>query len=158
MTSILLLFIGLLLIFLEFYLPGGLMAVLGGGFILGSILVFASHSNSILAISLFILGVIAAIALLIQATLKKIVKTKPEYSIYLNKDQEGYQASEFDKSAIGKSGVVLTDLKPGGYIVIDGQQHQAISIEGYIPRGESVIVISGQEESLMVKLKKESHS
>lgn len=64
---------------------------------------------------------------------------------------EGYVASKFDAAAIGKHGTVLTDLRPGGYILVDGEKHQAISIEGYIFRGSEVEVIGGQEESLMVK-------
>ncbi|WP_052236405.1 NfeD family protein [Candidatus Protochlamydia amoebophila] len=77
--------------------------------------------------------------------------TRQEYSIYLKKDQKGFQASEYDRNAIGKLGMVLTDLKPGGYILIEGKQHQAISLTGYISKGEEVIVVSGQEESLIVK-------
>ena len=59
--------------------------------------------------------------------------------------------SKFEKHAIGKIGIVLTDLKPGGFILIEGKQHQAISQSGYITKGEEVIVVSGQEESLLVK-------
>jgi membrane-bound ClpP family serine protease len=154
MISFILLAIGLLLIMLEFYLPGAVMGILGGLFVLGSILVFASEANSLLAIVIFIVCVAISIGLLIKFTLKRIVSDKSGYSIYSDNDQEGFQASSFDASAIGKTGTVLSDLKPGGYILIDGQQHQAISITGYIPKGEEVIVLSGQEESLIVKSKK----
>ncbi|CUI16515.1 putative membrane-bound serine protease [Candidatus Protochlamydia naegleriophila] len=152
MTPFLLLFIGLLLILIEFYIPGAVMGVLGSIFVLVSILLFASQTNSLLAIVFFVLGTILCVGLLIRFALWRIVRAKPEYSIYLNEDQEGYQASSFDQEAIGKIGVVLSDLKPGGYILIDGKQHQAISLTGYIPKGEHVEVVSGQEESLIVKI------
>ncbi len=152
MTPFLLLFIGLLLILIEFYIPGAVMGVLGSIFVLVSILLFASQTNSLLAIVFFVLGTLVCVGLLIRFALWRIVRAKPEYSIYLNKDQEGYQASSFDREAIGKTGVVLSDLKPGGYILIDGKQHQAISLTGYISKGEHVVVVSGQEESLIVKI------
>jgi len=45
----------------------------------------------------------------------------------------------------------LTDLKPGGYILVEGKQHQALSNTGYIVKGKEVKIIGGQEESLIVK-------
>ena len=150
MTAFLLLLLGLLLILFEFYLPGSVMAILGGIAILSAIILFA-QTHSALAVFLFVVVAILSVAGLIRFALWRIVKAKPESSIYLNKDQEGYIASSYDREAIGKKGVVMSDLKPGGYILIDGKQHQAISISGYISKGETVDVVSGQEESLIVK-------
>jgi membrane-bound serine protease (ClpP class) len=150
MISFLLLILGLLLILFEFYLPGAVMGILGGLAILFSIISFA-QTHTLLAVFLFILLAVVSVGLLIRFALWRIVHAKPENSIYLSSDQEGYQASSFDSTAIGKTGIVLSDLKPGGYILIDGKQHQAISITGYIPKDASVIVVSGQEESLIVK-------
>lgn len=156
MIPFVLLVLGLLLILLEFYVPGAVMGVMGGIAILASILLFA-QTHSLGAVILFILAAIVCIVFLIRFALWRIVKAKPGQSIYLHEDQEGYVASSYDASAIGKAGTVLSDLKPGGYILVDGKQHQAISIAGYIPRGEKVVVISGQEESLIVKsIKKEA--
>lgn len=150
MIPYLLLLLGLLLILIEFYLPGAVMGILGGIAIFFSIMLFA-QTHSFIAVVLFTVLSLVFVGAIIRFALWRIVKAKPEHSIYLHKDQEGYQASEYDASAIGKTGIVLSDLKPGGYIVIDGVQHQAISITGYIPKGETVIVVSGQEESLIVK-------
>lgn len=151
MISFLLLFIGLLLILIEFYIPGAIMGIIGGLFVAASIVLFASESNSALAIFLFIALAATSLVLLVKFALWRIVHAKPGSSIYLNKDQEGFQASSFDQDAIGKEGIVLSDLKPGGYIMIGGKQHQAISLTGYISKGEKVKVVSGQEESLIVK-------
>ncbi len=161
MISFLLVILGLLLILVEFYLPGGVIGVLGGISILSAIILFASETSSIMALLLFIIGIAVAIGFMIRFAIWRIKHTKPQFSIYSNDDQEGYFASSFDKSAIGKIGVVSADLKPGGYIVVDGKQHPAISLGGYIARGEHILVVGGQEQSLMVKLtimKKESSS
>lgn len=150
MIAISLLLIGLFLILAEFYLPGGILAFLAGLSILTAFVIVA-REYSLVETLVFILSSFLAIYGVIRFAIWKIVHAKPDNSIYLKGDQEGYKASGFDSRAIGKIGIVLSDLKPGGYILVDGEQHQAISISGYIPKGDKVIVLSGQEESLMVK-------
>ena len=143
--------LGLLLILLEFYLPGAVMGVIGGILVLTSIILFAMESPSIFWTLLYIVGVGVALGALIKFALWKIPRTKQSRSIYLKGDQEGYQASSYDTTMIGKTGVVVTDLKPGGHIMIEGKRLQAISQGGYVSKGEEVLVVGGQEESLIVK-------
>ena len=143
--------LGLILIYLEFYLPGAIMGVTGGAMVFASLIFFVRQNNSALAIAAFTLAVISSVSVLIRLALWRIRHAKPEYSIYSNAAQTGFSASSFDKNAIGKPGIVLSDLKPGGFILIEGKQHQALSQSGYIVKGEEVLVVSGQEESLIVK-------
>jgi membrane-bound ClpP family serine protease len=150
MIPFFLLILGLLLILFEFYVPGAVLGILGGISIFAAIILFISQTSSILAIIGFILGTAIAVGLLIRFALWRIVNAKPQNSIYSNANQEGYQACDYDKTAIGKTGIVSTDLKPGGYIFVDGHQYPAISTSGYIAKGGSVTVIGGQEQSLMV--------
>ena len=147
--------LGLVLIYLEFYLPGAVMGVAGGILVFMSVIIFASNSKSPLATTAFFLAVVSSVVMLIRFVLWNIRSAKPDYSIYSNKDQEGYVASGYDKSVIGKKGIVLSDLKPGGYILIEGKQHQAISQSGYLIKGSEVEVIAGEGESLIVKSIKE---
>ena len=146
--------VGLLLIFLEFYLPGAILGILGGVFLLFAIYQFVLLGAGSLATLAFITGVISSVALLIKFTLWKIRTSKSGFSIYSNADQKGYVASHYDKHAIGKTGVVSSDLKPGGYVMIEGKQHQALSQSGYVTKGTEVLVIGGQEESLIVTTRK----
>jgi membrane-bound ClpP family serine protease len=157
MIPIVFLLIGLLLIYIEFYLPGGIIAIIGGTFILFSLVAFVAESNSPFYVILYLLFTVACIWGVIKLALWRIVHAKPDYSIYSNQDQTGYQASEYDHNAIGKQGVVTTDLKPGGYIVIEGKTHAAISLSGYLSKGTHVSVVSGEGESLYVQklMKKE---
>lgn len=157
-TPIILYFLGLLLILIEFYLPGAIMGTLGGIALLASIFLLA-QTQAWWIVLLFTSVVIISVILLVRFALWRIVHAKPGQSIYLREDQEGYQASSFDEATIGKVGLVMSDLKPGGYIIIDGKQHQAISLTGYVVKDEKVIVVRGQEESLIVKsITKENES
>ncbi len=156
MIPYILVLIGLLLIYVEFFLPGIVIGTIGGLMVAAGILTFASLSHSALAIILFTLVSLGLAAALIRFALWSIPRTKPERSIYSDSAQNGYYASSYDKSAIGKRGQVVSDLKPGGHIQVLGKVHQAISVSGYLPKGEEVEVISGEGESLVVKqVKKE---
>lgn len=154
MSAYILLAIGLILIFIEFYLPGAVIGIAGGLFVLASIIIFATQTQSAIAVAAYICATILCLVYLIKFALWRIRSTKPDKSIYSDHSQNGYVASKFDKTAIGKKGVVLSDLKPGGYIIVEGKQHQAISISGYIVKGTEVEIIGGEEESLIVKLTK----
>lgn len=148
-----LLLIGLALIFIEFYVPGGLIGAIGGVLVFAAVIVFGMESKSLLPALLFLFISLLLVGLTIKAALYAIPKQR---SIYLQSDQTGYVASSFDKTAIGKTGKVSSDLKPGGHIIVEGKMHQALSVSGYIPKGESVEVIRGEGESLVVKqIKKE---
>jgi membrane-bound ClpP family serine protease len=149
MNPFLLLLIGLILIFLEFFLPGAILGTLGTLAVISSIAIYASLSTSILATLLFILGAIAAVTVLFRFALWRIQNNQE--GLYARDDQEGYIASTFDKEAIGKIAEVYTDLKPGGYILIEGKKHQAQSMDGYVPKGRKVKVIDGTAESLIVE-------
>jgi membrane-bound ClpP family serine protease len=144
--------LGLLFVLMEFYMPGIILGTIGGILLITSVILFIEQSSSPVAIILFMGAVGISLGFLIKYTIREIPKSKKGFNIYLNKDQAGYYASSFDATAIGKTGVVISDLKPAGYIVVDGKRHQAISISGrYLPQGTHVIVIRGQEESLIVK-------
>lgn len=159
MNPYLFLILGWLLVLLEFYLPGAIMGTVGGVLIVTSIFLFAMQSSSFLAMLLFFVISLLGVVAVIWFALWQIKSTKNKNTIYSSKDQTGYVASSFDATAIGKTGVAITDLKPGGYILIEGKKYQAISVSGYITKGTEVTVISGQEESLIVKQsKKESSS
>lgn len=157
MTPLFLLIVGLLLIFIEFYLPGAVMGIAGGLMVFISLVLFAMESQSAWATAAYVIGVFVALGYLIKFALWRIRTAKPDRSIYSNSSQEGYQASSFDSAMIGKTGIVVTDLKPGGHILIDGHRLQAISQSGYLTKGTEVLVVGGQEESLIVKyVKKET--
>jgi membrane-bound ClpP family serine protease len=150
MTTFIFLVLGLLFVLLEFFIPGAVMGIIGGVLLLTSIVTFAQLTQSFPLTLMYLLSLGLLLYGMISYTLKKIPKAKTGFSIYLHRDQEGYQASKFDAQAIKKKGIVISDLKPGGYILVDGKKQQAISQSGYISEGKEVIVIGGEAESLIV--------
>lgn len=159
MIPFLFLILGLLSILIEFFLPGVVMGVIGSILVITSVVLFAMKATSPWWVFLYVVGVSIIIGYLIKFALWRIRTAKPNRSIYLESDQTGFQASSFDSSLIGKSGIVVTDLKPGGHILVEGKRLQALSQSGYLTKGTEVIILGGQEESLIVKqIKKDSSS
>ncbi|MBA3238612.1 MAG: serine protease [Parachlamydiaceae bacterium] len=151
MTAFILLLIGFALIFLEFFLPGAVMGIIGGILVIASIAAFAAESTSVISIIVYVTAVFVGLVIIANLAIKRMQKTAPKQTICSDANQDGYVASSFDSKAIGKRGVVLSDLKPGGYILVEGEKFQALSVSGYMSKGAEVEVIAGQEESLIVK-------
>jgi membrane-bound serine protease (ClpP class) len=145
--------VALLLIYFEFFLPGGFMAIAGGVLLVASMILFAMKSPGFLGISIYFVLMIALLVLVCKLALWRIKSAHPDRSVYLSKDQEGYVASSFDKSLIGKTGRCLSDLKPSGHVSVDGNQYQALSESGYISKDTEVVVIGGKGAHLIVNLK-----
>jgi membrane-bound ClpP family serine protease len=142
--------IGLFLIYLEFYLPGAVMGTAGVLLLIASLFLFIMEYQSPVLITFYSLFIVGAVAAVVKYALWSIPRGKSS-GIYSKNDQTGFTASTFDVKLIGKTGVVVSDLKPGGYIAIEGVQAQAISESGYISQGSEVIVLRGEGDSLIVK-------
>lgn len=147
-TALIFLGVGLLLIFLEFFLPGGILGIAGGVLLVLSIVFFSIGSPSLLYVILYIIGVGILLVLLVKYTLWRIRTGK---GFYLNTAQEGHVASEFSHEAIGKKGEALSDLKPAGHILVEGNRYQAVAKTGYIIKGTKIIVVGGEGAHLIVK-------
>ncbi len=142
--------ISLLLIYLEFFLPGAILGILGGVGFCVSILLFVWESADLWPIVMFIVSIIILLVLTIKLALWKI-KRKP--ALFAKEEQSGYMASHYDKELIGKDGEAATDLKPSGHILVEGERYQAVSGSRYIKKGESVIIIGGEGSRLIVRRK-----
>ncbi len=142
----LLLGVGLTLIFLEFFLPGTLLAILGGAALLASvILLFTSHPPLWGVLYLFLLP------LLVWVTCKIALRQVNRGAFYHGEDQAGYSASSFASELIGKEGSVSTELKPAGHILVEGRSYQALSETGFLSKGERVKIVGGKGSHLIVR-------
>lgn len=143
---------GLFLIFLEFFLPGAIMAVGGSVLLLASLFMFhlkGPEGIGPFLFYLFALGV--SLYCVIRLAIWAVKATGKKGTVYLDAHQEGFQASLYPKELIGKTGVAATDLKPSGHIWVDDRAIQALSKDGYIDKGTPVQILGGQGSHLIVK-------
>lgn len=142
--------IGIALIYSEFFLPGGILAVLGGISLLTSSILCFMQASTLWGV-LYLLFLMIAAFLTCRLALWKMRRSKTKDRFYLEKDQEGYVASSFNDNMIGKQGTVFTELKPAGHILIEGTQYQALSETGFLSKGDPVEVVGGQGSHLIVR-------
>lgn len=144
---------GLVLIFLEFFIPGGIMAI-GGGVLLAASLIFMATEQSSLAVLAGYSGIlILALFLVIRLALFRVKKG----GVYLQGDQEGFQACIYPKEMIGKMATASSDLKPSGYVQIEDQAFPALSKSGYIEKGAQVRILGGEGSALIVAQEIHTH-
>lgn len=142
--------IGFTLVFLEFFLPGMIFALVGCASLVGSIAIFfLTHST--VWIILYILCVLLILLAICKTALWWIQKTKGKDQFFLGNNQEGYVASQFDQTAVGKQGTAFTELKPSGHVLVEGKQQQALCESGYAAPGTIVMVVGGKGGYLLVR-------
>jgi len=143
--------IGLILIYFEFFVPGGILGTLGGLFLVAGLLLSIWEQTALIWILVYAVGLILMLVLTIRLALWKIKKTRDKSNFYLAKDQEGYVASSFDKELIGKMGETLTALRPSGHIKVEEKPYQAVSESGFIKKGSKIKIVSGEGARFIVK-------
>lgn len=142
--------LGLIFIFLEFFLVGALFAILGSLFVALSLILF--FVGFPLALSLgYLVVIVFAIVGTCKGALRWIKSSRRRGEFYLQNDQEGYSASFFDHNLLGKEGVAVTALKTAGHVLIEKKRYQALSESGFITKDASIVVIGGRGAYLIVK-------
>ncbi|NGX59375.1 MAG: hypothetical protein KR126chlam3_00526 [Chlamydiae bacterium] len=145
--------IGLILIYLEFFLPGGIIALLGGLLLVGGVTYFSTFEVAVgykvlyFALTILMTGATCKLAL-------RVLSTRKNDQFYLNADQEGFVAGSFDKTLVGREAKAASDLKPSGHIQLKEERFQAVSEGEYITKGSEIIISGGRGAYLIVKEKK----
>jgi membrane-bound ClpP family serine protease len=150
-VAFILLLFGLVAIWIEFYVPGGVMAIVGGLFVVVSFLTFFGTSSSQVMDVLYFIFCIVSIGVVIKLAIWRIKKSSESNTFYLEKDQEGYTAPSIYQDLIGKKGIALTDLRPAGFVVIEGNKYPAVCKGPYLDKGVEVIVLLQEVGHLVVK-------
>lgn len=72
-------------------------------------------------------------------------------NVALHTDEEGYlSVSSEPASLVGKRGVAASVLRPSGRVEVNGEYYDAVSINGFIEKGESVFVHKYENAQLYV--------
>ena len=139
---------GLLLIFLEFFLPSAIMAIGGVLLLLTSLLFFYAGDSGLFSLLVYSAFLFFAAFLVIWIARWKVKASKNE-----TVSQEGFQALIYARELIGKTGIAATDLRPLGQIRVEEENFEAVSKTGPIEKGAEVQILSGEGGRLLVKAK-----
>lgn len=92
------------------------------------------------AVIIVIVGVVSGTALLIFSS-SRIGKPGLFRRVALAADQEGFVSVSLEPANfIGQTGVTATALRPAGKVLIEGTLHEAVSMKGFMEKGEEVVV------------------
>ena len=158
--------IGIILLVVEFFvIPGfgvfgvaGIMLTLGGlvlGMLPNEALDFEWVPSSQLfgALLTVILAALAAVGLVFWLT-PKVNEWGAFKHLTLATTQDrsqGYTASVYSESLVGKIGTVHSRLRPSGKVELDGEIFDAYSRGDFLEKGQAIEVISTEGTSLRVK-------
>lgn len=151
MTPILLLLVAWLLIFSEFFLPGGVMATAGVVVLATSVVMAVAAGYGPLGTLAFVVVALVGTYGVCRFALWRIAQSTSESGIANTGDEEGMHASDYDAGVVGQRGEAASDLKPSGYVLVNGKRLQAISQSGYLDKGTPVEVTGGRGAYLQVK-------
>lgn len=144
--------LGVGLIVLELFLPGGIIGVIG---LLAVISSFFMASNNVvyMAISLLI-ALTASIVLsilMIRVYEKKMNFFKRIILTDSTSTEKGYVSNKNRLELIGGEGVTLTPLRPSGTIVVEDERIDVVSEGGFVPKGRKVRIIKTEGAKIVVR-------
>lgn len=152
MESVLLLIAGIVLLVLEIFVPGGILGVIGGVFILVSLFMATEDAGHML------LSLLIAISVTIAGSVFYIksfgVKSKLFSRLILTdatSTDKGYISNQNRNELIGLEGVTVTPLRPAGLGMFNQEKIDIVSEGDYIEAGIRVKVIKVSGARIVVR-------
>jgi membrane-bound ClpP family serine protease len=141
----------IVLVFFEVILPGGILGTIAVLCVLLATWITAAQFGIGAAVLTF-LGASIAISLLVFVEFKVLARTSLGRGFFLKAKVTG-RSNQAPGSAniVGREGLALTRLNPSGIVKIDGQSHQAQSLDGYVDSGDSIRVSSQDNFKLIIQ-------
>ncbi|OCA91155.1 nodulation efficiency protein NfeD [Bacillus sp. FJAT-27225] len=143
---------GLILIFLEFFLPGAVAGTLGVAALIGS-LFLAGESTLQMGISLVIsiFFSIVFFIMLVKVFHKKMALFNSMVLFDTARKEDGYVTNVNRTDLLGSEGTALTVLRPSGTAVINNERVDVVTEGSFIPKGATVKVIEVEGPRVVVR-------
>lgn len=141
----------LLLIGAEFVLPGMIIGFIGAALgIFGLFLAAqAGLSEFVLYATILVVGVV--IEFLIFRKLAPGIAARLGLASHAVSDGSAVPSAESFSDLVGREGVALTALAPGGAVEVAGRRVQASSIDGFLDKGSAVVVVEAAMGGVSVR-------
>ncbi len=140
--AIMLFTIGLILLVIELFVPGGVIGFLGLGTLVWSLFLAAKHSPFVtMSLAVAIVGALMMGLWLSRVSKKKMALFEKIVLTDEQRNEEGYVSHEARMDLVGKRGVAITVLRPAGTALIDGERVDVVTEGEYIERHRPIEVI-----------------
>ena len=146
------LFLGLVLIGAEFFLPGGIAGTLGAVAVIGSMLM-AGGNISHMAISIIIALVMAILFVIIMVKVfgKRMNIFRRLILTDSTSTESGYVSNVNRLELIGRDGITITPLRPSGTVKVDDERLDVVAEGGFIEKDIAVKVIKVEGSRIVVR-------
>ncbi|WP_010678172.1 NfeD family protein [Bacillus timonensis] len=152
MESIILFIVGIVLVLLEFVLPGGIIGLIGLGAILMSFFL-AGSSMMVISISLLIAFVATIVVSIVFVKVfgKRLHAFKKIILFDSTNTESGYVSNKNREDLIGKQGIALTTLRPSGTAIINNERLDVVTQGNYIEKNTKIEVIKTEGSRIVVR-------
>jgi membrane-bound ClpP family serine protease len=134
----------LLFLFLEIFVPGGLLAILGGFMIVGAAFVTAQEYGLFAGVGAFCVGSLVAV-LLFFIEVKVLANSPWGKHIRLNNQVEGASLQEPEVDGlVGSIAIALTPLNPSGRIKVGNRVMTAKLDSGWAASGSELEILGSE--------------
>ncbi len=150
--SLILFLVGIGLLLLELFLPGGIVGTIGFIAIIASFFLAAGdveHMAIALLIAL-IAGFIASV-ILIKVFGKRMTAFNRLILSDSTNTESGYVSNVNRNELIGKVGILVTDLRPAGTLLLEGERIDVVSEGSFVVKGTNVKVIKTEGSRIVVR-------
>lgn len=142
LEAIVLLVLGIMLIFLEIFVPGGILGALGFGAIVGSLLMSTNNIGLMLLSILIAFVVTLSVSIILYkifgfriGIFKRLILTDSTST------EEGYVSYDDRSDLAGKEGLAITPLRPSGTGLFEGKRIDVVTEGSYIENGKKIKII-----------------
>lgn len=143
--------VGLVLLALEVFLPGGIMGIVGGLVLALAILTgffaFGPKGGLFAAIAL-----IGFSALFLGVWIRVFPKTPMGKTLMLQRDGHDFKTQdEAMEKLVGTEGVAQTDLRPAGIAILGGRRTDVVAESGFVTAATRIRVIHVEGNRIVVR-------
>jgi|MDTC01.2.fsa_nt_gb membrane-bound serine protease (ClpP class) len=149
-TIILLVILGIITIGLEFFLPGGILGVLGIGVMVVAIVLCFSHYGSSAGLALSA-GVIVTVGVSLTFWLKNFERIGMGKKLMLKEQVNADEVLTKIQELLHQEGVAQTDLRPAGKVQMGTRRVDVVAEHGMIESGEPVKVVKVEGTRVVVR-------
>ena len=140
---------GLILLILEIFLPGGILGALAYlCFLSGTIMAYGISANFGHSILLFS---ISSVLFSLYYTFIYFQKTKIGKKLTLNTATERLDIYDEKLELKGLIGRTVTDIRPGGMVLVGGKRYDALSSGEPISAGKKVVVFEVEGNNIYIR-------
>lgn len=151
-TSLALFATGLLLLVVEGIVPGfGLPGIAGIIFVTGgTVLAMGSFSSAIASLSIAIILTTIVTVILLKLGFRSKLLDRVVLKAEHNKER-GYLSVDSSDIYLNKKGISITELRPSGFIEIDGKRLDALSDGSFIPKDVQIEIFRVEGSKIFVR-------